>query len=748
MTSPKQWCGILAVLIAIGGPVIYALLLNSWSRDQQRSPTSEESERNATELKEQFLAAARNGDASTVRDLLAHGVDVNSKTEYGATALSYAADKGHIAVVKVLLEYKADLNTKDTFYKEVPLDWAIIHGHAEIVKTLLEAGAAGADDSLAMAVGMGKLDVVQAILVAGKVREDVLTKALAATPAKSTEIAEALKKAGAKPTANEPGTQIVDDATLASYVGAYRNDDGQEFTVALADGKPILELFNQKMDIRFTGRASFQLSTSSEIQFTFKHDAGKVTALSMKRDDKETLYNRIEAKENAQPKPFVDDFPHEIEKPSNWPSFRGIDATGVADGQFPPAVWDAEKRTNIRWKTPIPGLGHSCPVVWDGRVFVTTAVSGEAKSDFKPGLYGDVDSVDEKSEHSWKVYCLDKKTGNMLWERTAHSGVPTVKRHMKGSHANPTPATDGKHVVVCFGSEGLYCYDIEGNALWKQSLGVLDSGWFYDPCYQWGFGSSPIIYKNKVIVQCDVGKNSFIAAYDLGDGNRLWQTRREEIPSWGTPTVIEVNGRAELVTNATKFARGYDPETGKELWKLARHSEITVPTPFLGQGLIFITSGYRPVQPIYAIKPGATGDISLNEGSTTNEYIAWSVEKGGTYQPTPIVYGNHLYTCSNDGIVTCYEAKTGKRLYRERLAGAGGHTASPVAADGRIYFTSEEKGIRVIKAGPTFELLAVNQLGDPCMATPAISDGMIFIRSQHFVFGIGRKEQVDTPSKE
>jgi outer membrane protein assembly factor BamB len=751
MNSVKQWCGILAVLLAIAGPVIVAVFVKPKTHDQLHSPRADETKPNTTELNERFFAAARKGDAALMRDLLDEGVDVNAKTEYGATALSFAADKGHLAAVKVLLNHKAEPNVKDSFYKATPLVWAVQRGHVAIVRALLDAGAEGADESLRNAIGMDKIDLVRAILDTGKVKDDALTNALAATPANSTEIADALKKAGAKPAAKTQGAkaaEVVDRDTLASYVGSYRNDDGQELTIGLADGKPTLEFFSQKMDIQFTDKTSFQLTISSEIQFKMKHDAGKVTAVSMKRADKETLYNRNEPKKVAPPKPIVDDKPIKVETPSNWPSFRGLGATGVADGQFPPAVWDADKGTNIRWKTPIPGLGHSCPIVWNERVFVTTAVSGDPKADFKPGLYGDADSVDDKSEHAWKVCCLDKKAGTILWERTAHTGVPSVKRHMKGSHANPTPATDGKHIVACFGSEGLYCFDLDGKPLWKQSLGVLDSGWFYDPGYQWGFGSSPILYKNKVIVQCDVGKNSFIAAYDVADGKRLWQTPREEIPSWGTPTVIEANGRAELVTNATKFARGYDPETGKELWRLARHSEITVPTPFLGQGLIFITSGYRPVQPIYAIKPGATGDISLKEDTTTNDFIAWSVEKGGTYQPTPIVYGDHLYTCSNDGIVTCYEAKTGKRLYRERLSGAGGHTASPVAADGRIYFTSEEKGIRVIKAGPTFELLAVNQLGDPCMATPAISDGMIFIRSQHVVFGIGRKERVDTSTKQ
>jgi outer membrane protein assembly factor BamB len=319
----------------------------------------------------------------------------------------------------------------------------------------------------------------------------------------------------------------------------------------------------------------------------------------------------------------------------------------------------------------------------------------------------------------------------------AHEGVPKIKRHTKGSHANCTPATDGSHLVVCFGSEGLYCYDFAGKLLWKRDLGVLDSGFFFDADYQWGFGSSPIFYRNLVILQCDVGKNSFIAAYDVKTGNQVWQTSRDEIPSWGTPTVYEGEARAELITGGTKFARGYDPQTGKELWRLSRHAEITVPTPLAACGLIFITSGYRPIQPIYAIRPGANGDISLKEGQEVNSSVAWSKKRGGPYMTTPVAYGDYLYACSNSGIVTCYEARTGKQIYQERLGGSGGYTASPVAADGKLYFTSEEKGIRVVKAGPKFELLSTNPMGDVCMATPAISDGMIFVRTQHFIYGIG-----------
>lgn len=422
----------------------------------------------------------------------------------------------------------------------------------------------------------------------------------------------------------------------------------------------------------------------------------------------------------------------------NWPSFRGLNASGVADGAAAPVAWNAEKSENIRWKTPIPGLAHSSPIVWGERVFVTTAVSSAPQGRFRHGLYGDVDSDKDTSKHAWKVYALDRRTGKIVWERTAYEGVPKVKRHIKASHASSTPATDGRHVVAFFGSEGLYCYDTNGKLLWKQDLGTLDAGWFYDPDYQWATGSSPIIYKNLVIVQCDIQKNSFIAAYDIKTGKRVWMTPREEIPSWGTPTVYEGKTRAELITNGTKAIRGYDPMTGKELWRLSPNSEITTPTPIIAHDLIFVTAGYRPVQPIYAIRPGANGDISLKDDKTSNDSIAWSTKRGGPYMPTPIAYGEHLYTCANNGVVTAYNAVTGERVYQQRLADRGGaFTASPVAADGKLYFSSEDGEIFVVRAGAKHELLATNPMGEVLMATPAISGGMIFVRGLQHVYGIG-----------
>jgi outer membrane protein assembly factor BamB len=294
-------------------------------------------------------------------------------------------------------------------------------------------------------------------------------------------------------------------------------------------------------------------------------------------------------------------------------------------------------------------------------------------------------------------------------------------------------------VIVSFGSEGLYAYDFDGKLLWKRDLGVLNAGWFYDPDYEWGFGSSPIIWKNMVIVQCDIQKNSFIAAFDVATGAPVWRTNREEIPSWSTPAIFEANGRAELVTQATKFTRGYDPNTGKELWRLSGNSEIAIPTPIIGPNLVIVSNGYTPVQPIFAIKPGATGDITPKSGQTQTEFIAWSMNRGGPYIPTPVIYKDQLYVLGINGVLTTYDVRTGQRVYQQRLGGGGSFSASPVAADGKIYLSSEDGDVFVVKAGPTYELLATNPVGEVVMATPAISNGTIIIRGVKHVMAVGQK---------
>lgn len=430
----------------------------------------------------------------------------------------------------------------------------------------------------------------------------------------------------------------------------------------------------------------------------------------------------------------------EERKTRDWPQFRGPDARGVAEGSPTPTRWDVTQSENLLWKTPIAGLGHSSPVIWGDRVFVTSAVSGKSDAALRVGLYGDIASVDDDTEHRWMLYCLDKTNGKVVWEQTVHTGVPRVKRHTKSTHANSTPATDGKHIVTFFGSEGLYCHDMDGKLLWKKDFGLLDSGYYMVPQAQWEFGSSPVIHDGVVIVQCDVQKGSFIAAFNVNDGKEIWRASRDEVPTWSTPTVHVGADRTQVIANGLKHIGGYDFKTGKELWKLQGGGDIPVPTPIVAHDLIFITNAHGMAAPFYAVRTSAEGDVSLPEGRTSGTYMAWSDLRTGIYMQTPLVYGDRLYACRDNGVLAVYDARTGQKVYRERLGGGStGFTASAVAADDKVYFTSEEGNVYVVKAGDTFDLLATNPLGEVCMATPAVSEGVLFFRTQGHLVAIGEK---------
>lgn len=425
----------------------------------------------------------------------------------------------------------------------------------------------------------------------------------------------------------------------------------------------------------------------------------------------------------------------------NWPGFRGYRAKGVAEGYPTPTTWNVETSEKIKWKTPIPGLGHSSPVIWGDRVFVTTAVGGSGESELKVGLYGSGKSAKDDSVHRWLVYCIDKRTGKVMWKKTAHKGVPRVKRHMKASHANCTPATDGEHVVAFFGSEGLYCYDKKGRLRWKKDLGILDAGPYNAPDLQWGFASSPVLHKGRVFVQCDTQGDSFVAGFDVRDGREVWRTARDEVSTWSTPTVYQKGSNIQLILNGYKHLGGYDLQTGEALWRLSGGGDVPVPTPVAGRGLIFVTNAHGGSAPLYAIRPSARGDISL-DGATSNEFIAWSVRRNGAYMQTPLVYDDYLYSCSDRGVLKCYEAGTGSLQYKERLGtGGSGFSASPVAANGKLYFVSEDGDAYVIRAGPTFEVLASNAMGEICMATPAISEGVLYFRTRGHLVAVAETRQ-------
>lgn len=420
----------------------------------------------------------------------------------------------------------------------------------------------------------------------------------------------------------------------------------------------------------------------------------------------------------------------------NWTMFRGNNASGVADGSNPPTNWDAEKSINILWKTAIPGLGHSSPVVWGDRIFVTTAVSSAAKTEFVHGDTDTLNSANDVSKHSWRVYCLDKSSGRVVWEKTLAEGVPKVKRHVKASHANSTPATDGRHVVAFLGSEGLYCLDVNGKLLWRQDLGVLDGGWTPVKDAQMGFGSSPVIYKNLVIVQCDTQSQSFIAAYNLSDGKRVWLTPRGEDTSWTTPVIYEGKSRVELITSGTKFYRAYDPATGKEWWRMADGVDVKIPTPVVAHDLVYLGGGSSHARRVfYAVRLGADGEIKTAEGDPSGKHIAW-YNPAKPHVVTPLVYGDYLYICTDNGVLSQFNARTGEPAFRARLGNGGTFTASPVAADGKVYFASEDGEVFVLKAGPQFELLARNPVGEVMMATPAIVKDMLIIRGQHHLFAV------------
>lgn len=430
-----------------------------------------------------------------------------------------------------------------------------------------------------------------------------------------------------------------------------------------------------------------------------------------------------------------------VDETGNWRQFRGFHAAGIAVEQDLPLHWDVKSGTNIRWKTPIPGLGHSSPVVWGNRVFVTTAVGEGKEAYLKVGRYGESPDNPEDYVHHYRVFCLDTQTGEIIWERTSYSGKPKVMRHIKSSHANCTPATDGKHLVVFFGSQGLYCYDLDGKLLWSKDLGYLDAGAFDAPEIQWGFGSSPIIYEDKVIVLCDVNNQSFIAALDVNNGEEIWRTLRDENPTWGTPTVHKSESRLQVIVNGYKHIGSYEVETGKPLWWMRGGGDVPCPTPVVGHDLVFITNAHGRMRPIYAIRLDAEGDISLAKGEKSNEYIPWFYPRRGGYQPTPLVYGDYVYVGDNGGVVGYFNAKTGEQLYRGKIgAKLSSYSSSPVAADGKLYFTDEYGNINILKTGPEYEHLAVNAMEEICMATPAIAGQTLFVRARNNLYAISKMD--------
>jgi outer membrane protein assembly factor BamB len=418
--------------------------------------------------------------------------------------------------------------------------------------------------------------------------------------------------------------------------------------------------------------------------------------------------------------------------PGNWPQWRGPDSQGVSDEKSLPSEWTTTR--NVKWKTPIEGRGHSSPIVWGKKIFLTTALDGEAIAGRKPGVthklsdgsdFVHPDAVGADLKHTFKVICLDRDSGKILWERVAYEGPVHDSRHKKASFASSTPATDGKYVFAFFGSEGLYAFDYNGKQIWKQDLGKLGTA-------SVGYGVSPILFGDLVIMQCDEsGMNSFIVGFDKKTGKEVWRVARKVDVTWTSPVLVKTAKRTELVTAAAEAIIAYDPATGKELWRHKGLESNAVPTPVVSNDLVIVTSGY-PTKIALAIKAGGNGDI------TGTPHLVWSYNKGTAYVPSPILYGDYVYLMTGNGSISCLDVKTGKVAYEgARVPKPTSFMASPVAYEGKIFLTSEEGDTFVLKAGPKHEVIHTNSLGEPVYASPAIAGGRVFIRGEKNLYAIG-----------
>ena len=420
---------------------------------------------------------------------------------------------------------------------------------------------------------------------------------------------------------------------------------------------------------------------------------------------------------------------------ANWAQWRGPQSQGVSTEKNLPSEWSQSK--NIKWKTAIPGRGHSSPVVWGKQIFLTTSIEGPVVPDAKPYVHmlPGKDGKKEEfkhpdwagSDHSYafKVISLDRDTGKILWQQTAYDGPVFDHRHRKNTYASPTPATDGKYVYAFFGSEGLYCYDFKGKQIWKLSLGGI-------PQLGMGPGSSPVLYENLVIVTADhdAGEGSFITALDKKTGKEVWKVARKTRATWATPVLVRTKDRTELVVSGAETVISYDPATGKEIWRGPGVVSHAIPTPVVGHDMVFLTAGSQAKRAM-AVRLGATGDL------TNTPNIVWKYEKGTAYVPSPILYGDFLYLMTDKGLITCLDAKTGEVKYEGgRVPVPATFTASPVAFDGKIFLTSEDGDTFVLKAGPTHEVIRTNSLGEPIFASPAIVAGKIFIRGEKHLYCI------------
>jgi outer membrane protein assembly factor BamB len=424
---------------------------------------------------------------------------------------------------------------------------------------------------------------------------------------------------------------------------------------------------------------------------------------------------------------------------SNWPQWRGPDSQGISNEKNLPTEWSETK--NVLWKTALPGRGFSQPIIWGRKVFLTTDIEGGPEpTGYKPPKrvigekefkHPDWDGADKL--HTFKTLCLDRDSGKILWERTSYEGRVYDYRHKRGNYAAPTPVTDGRYIYTYFGSEGVYCYDFNGKLIWKKSLGPIGT-------IGMGVGTSPVLSQNTLILLCDQefdGKESFMTALDKKTGKEVWRVKRPVQVSWSTPVIIKTPQRVELIVSGNEFLISYDPNTGNEIWRTAGLKSHAIATPVVGHGLVILSSGF-PSKVITAVKLGGQGNLD------NTDKIAWRYNKGTSYVPSPILYGDYVYLMSDGGILTCLNAKTGEVVYEGGRVPVATkfYGASPVAFEDKILLTSDDGDTFVIKAGPKHEVLGTNSIGEPCRTSIAIADGKLFIRGEKHLFCIANTSNV------
>jgi len=417
----------------------------------------------------------------------------------------------------------------------------------------------------------------------------------------------------------------------------------------------------------------------------------------------------------------------------NWPQFRGAESRGLGTSDQLPLIWS--QSTNIAWKATVPGRGWSSPIVWGKSIFLTTAVSDGDEEAPKKGLYFGGERPPTKNRHRWLAVCLDRNSGTTRWSTELFAAVPSTPIHVKNTYASETPVTDGKHLYVLFGQIGLFCLDLEGNLVWKKSFEP------HKTAHGWGTSISPVLHGDRIYVVSDNEEKSSLSAFDKRTGAEVWRVDRDERTNYATPYVWQNPVRTELVVPGGKQVRSYDLE-GKLLWQFKGMSTLTIPTPFESEGLLYLAAGYvgdklTPNKPVYALRPGASGDLTLAEGATESQSIAWMQPNAAPYNPSPLIDAGRLYVLWDFGFLNCRDARTGREIYeKQRLKsdGTAGFTASPWAYRGRIFCLSEDGDTYVIPAGDTYKLERINSLGELCMATPAIAGKQLFIRTLSNVF--------------